>query len=374
MSIAPAPEINELGKYTWLDVLGQGGFGLVGKAQNNRTGELVAIKVLDRRSLQSEPNEEKLNESKRRVEREILHHKKLTGHPLIVEFKEVFLTKSFLCIVMEYAQGGDMFKYIIDCYRSGAPLTEDDARGWFQQVVLALRFSHKHHIVNRDIKLENTLRAFELNGPRARWWGEKDKCGRDKHIWCAKLCDFGYSKHTVNNSAPRSRVGSLPYASPEVLYAAPGETYDGEKRDVWALGVMLYCLLVTSYPFDPRKYSHPVLFQVIRDADYKFPEACKVSKEAKQLVGCLLVPKPNQRFSIDQIIKDSWFKKNLPANWDKDFSQVSTQKQNLLQTDEEIKAIVEQVFIPVRNDFDVLVDDFDTYMSDEMLDPDMEIQ
>ena len=66
-------------------------------------------------------------------------------------------------------------------------------------------------IVNRDIKLENTLLD---NSPRP----------------LVKLCDFGYSKHEKFQSAPGSRVGTPAYLAPEVILTTKGKTYDGKVR------------------------------------------------------------------------------------------------------------------------------------------------
>jgi serine/threonine-protein kinase SRK2 len=101
------------------------------------------------------------------VEREILNHRQLV-HPHIVQFKEVFLTQRYLCIAMEYAAGGDMFEYVV---RKGG-LRESEARWFFQQLVIAIDYTHRMGVANRDIKLENTL----LDGsPRP----------------LIKICDFG---------------------------------------------------------------------------------------------------------------------------------------------------------------------------------------
>jgi len=95
----------------------------------------VAIKVMNRAVLKRSPDVEY---SKQRILREILNHKRLTGHPLIIEFKEIILTPSFLCIVMEFAQGGDMHSYVSNCSKYHIPLCEDEARAWFQQFIMAV--------------------------------------------------------------------------------------------------------------------------------------------------------------------------------------------------------------------------------------------
>lgn len=67
-----------------------------------------------------------------------------------MQFREVFVTPDYLAIVMEYAAGGDMFQLVT----SKRGLSENEARWFFQQLVLGLDYCHKMGVVNRDIKLE----------------------------------------------------------------------------------------------------------------------------------------------------------------------------------------------------------------------------
>ena len=90
----------------------------------------------------------------------------------------------YLAIVMEFASGGDMFQYV----KARGGLDEADARWFFQQLVIGLDYCHRMGVVNRDIKLENTL----LDG------GARP---------LLKICDFGYSKNE-KDSLPKSKVGT----------------------------------------------------------------------------------------------------------------------------------------------------------------------
>lgn len=139
------------------------------------------------------------------TEREILNHASLS-HPHVVELRAVFLTEAHLGIAMELASGGDLFALVA---ASGRGLPEADARWYFQQIVCALDYCHRAGVANRDVKLENALLA-EPERP------------------LVKLCDFGYSKHEVAQSAPGSRVGTPAYLAPEVVLATEGQTYDGK--------------------------------------------------------------------------------------------------------------------------------------------------
>jgi serine/threonine-protein kinase SRK2 len=114
---------------------------------------------------------------------------------------------------MEYAAGGDMFQYV----KARGGLDEGDARWFFQQLLIGIDYCHRMGVVNRDVKLENTL----LDGGA---------------LPLVNICDFGYSKNE-KDSLPKSSVGTPGYTAPEVLSNA--RTYDGCAADVWSSGVML---------------------------------------------------------------------------------------------------------------------------------------
>ena len=119
-----------------------------------------------------------------------LDYSRRLHHPHIIEFKEAFLTDEYICVVMECAEGGDLFSFV----RDRRTLTEAGARWFFQQVIAALDYCHKRGVVVRDLKLENCLLHIGPEGP----------------LPILKLCDFGlskgYSMGTVA-SDPKSRVG-----------------------------------------------------------------------------------------------------------------------------------------------------------------------
>ncbi|KAH9712908.1 serine/threonine-protein kinase SAPK1 [Citrus sinensis] len=189
-------------RFEILKDIGSGNFGVAKLVRDKWSGELYAVKYIQRGH--------KIDEH---VQREIMNHRALK-HPNIIRFKEVFLTPTELAIVMEYAAGGELFERICN----------------------AGRFSEDEQICHRDLKLENTL----LDGSKAPR---------------LKICDFGYSKSSVLHSQPKSTVGTPAYIAPEVLSR---KEYDGKIADVWSCGVTLYVMLVGAYPFedpeDPRNF------------------------------------------------------------------------------------------------------------------------
>ena len=282
------------------------------QAENVETKEQVAIKLIT------------LGDRfyPKYVEREILNHRALV-HPHIVSFKEVFLTRSHLAIVMEFVGGGTLQGWV---ERHGR-LPEWQCRCFFQQLILALHYSHKSlGISHRDIKLGNVL----LN---------------DKYqVPILKLCDFGYSKdYSPVGSLPKTRVGTAAYISPEVAGASAGKAaYDSEKADVWSSAVTLYCMLAGRYPF-MNGHKAPDLYQIKSLKDKQVDDALNVlseygvSNECKVLLKHTLRVNPNKRYGLDDIMRNPWYQEFLP-----DLSKMVSKKIEYDQSDEEVRLVLSQ--------------------------------
>jgi len=323
--------------------LSHGSFGVVhlAKDMRYRPPRDVAVKFIRRGSKVT-----------KYVEAEILNHRMLI-HPHIIQFKEVFLTKEHLCIAMEYAPGGDLFRFIVqhNC------IPEKDARWLFQQLILAVDYCHKKGIANRDIKLQNLLLTIS-NAP------------------LLKVCDFGYSKCDQWQSYAKTKVGTAAYLAPEVVSNPAGQTYDGKISDIWSCGVVLYFLLVGAYPFerpDDRKQDHKdrvrKMLQRIVDVDIFYPFKILVSNEVLDLLMRIFVSDPAKRITIDEIKKHPWFLRNLP---DGAMEMNSTALESPLprgtQTEREIKEIVKEAKI-VPDIQSQIVDDLDAYFDHPDVDP-----
>ncbi|KAK9816280.1 hypothetical protein WJX74_001869 [Apatococcus lobatus] len=269
-------------RYEYVRDLSAGAHGFVQLAKDTTNHEQVAIKFLPR-------GEQTVNEY---VLRELLHHRLLL-HPHIIQFKEVFLTDDHLAIVMEYADRGDMFHHVI----AAGGYSERDCRWFFQQLILGVDYAHKMGVCSRDIKLENAL------------------CdGSQRPL--LKLCDFGYSKSTMN-SLPKSNVGTLGYAAPEVM--AGHRQYCGQAADIWSCGCVLYALAFCRYPFersdDPPAARRANIMRRSRRADYVVPtmiKECPTSQELKHLLSRMLTPNPNDRAKMNEIWSSAWFSTDLP--------------------------------------------------------------
>lgn len=183
-------------------------------------------------------------------------------------------------MVLEYA-GGELFDYIVQNGR----MKEPEARRFFQQMLCAVEYCHRHKIVHRDLKPENLLLDENLN---------------------VKIADFGLSNIMTDGNFLKTSCGSPNYAAPEVI---GGKLYAGPEVDVWSCGVILYVLLVGRLPFDDEHI--PSLFAKIARGTYSMPQW--IPSGAANLIKKMLVVNPVQRATIEDIRQDAWFMTDLPA-------------------------------------------------------------
>jgi serine/threonine-protein kinase SRK2 len=313
--------------------LNRGAYGLVVLAEDKHTKERFALKFIERGQ----------GSVSRYVHREIVNHMKLR-HPHVISLREVFLTQRHLVLVMEYAPGGDLFSLV----QSQKGLAEEDARWFFQQIVVAVDYCHKLGVCSRDIKLENTLLD---SSPRP----------------LVKLCDFGFSKDSNYHSAPTSRVGTPAYLAPEVIKAGEGAMYSGNAADIWSMGVLLYVMLCGSYPFrrreDDAKNSAAkmdALLNRIKAVDYSFPSHVNISDGAKGLVRTMLVGDPSQRATIKDIMDDPWFREGLSPevlSFNDSLVEQSKGEPVTVEIEEEIARIVKEAeYVPGKGTYMESVD------------------
>ncbi|KAI3444277.1 hypothetical protein Pfo_000942 [Paulownia fortunei] len=262
---------NVLPRYKLGKTLGIGSFGKVKLAVHTLTGLKVAIKILDRQSID--------NCEAEKVRREINIMRQLF-HPHIVRLFEVIDTPSNVYVVMEYMNSGELFYYLTE----HGKLHEDEARCFFQQIISGVEYCHRHLVVHRDLKPENLLLDLEHN---------------------VKIADFGLGNIMRDGHFLKTCCGSPNYAAPELISR---QLYAGPEVDVWSCGVILYALLCGRLPFDDDNLSG--LYAKIKSGVYTI--ANHLSESARDLIQRILVVDPMKRISIPEIRRHPWFQKHLP--------------------------------------------------------------
>lgn len=121
------------------------------------------------------------------------------------------------------------------------------------------------------------------------------------------MVDFGLSNTYSGDEKLSTACGSPCYAAPELI---KGLEYVGQKADLWSSGVVLFTLLCGHLPFEDSNTQS--LYQKILNAKYKF--TCYLSNEVKNLVQNILVPDPQMRYGLRQIMSNTWFKNKYTGN------------------------------------------------------------
>ncbi|KAL3834769.1 hypothetical protein ACJIZ3_009505 [Penstemon smallii] len=262
-------------KYDVGRLLGQGTFAKVYYGRNLKTGDSVAIKVIDKEKVLKVGL---IEQTKREIS-----VMKLVKHQHVVQLYEVMATKTKIYCVMEYAKGGELFHKI-----SKGKLKEDIARKYFQKLICAVSFCHSRGVYHRDLKPENLLLDEDGN---------------------LKVTDFGLSALSESRRQDgllHTTCGTPAYVAPEVISR---KGYDGAKADIWSCGVILFVLLAGYLPFHDSNLME--MYKKISRAEYKFPNW--VSPEARRLLSRILDPNPHTRTSMARIMESSWFKKGLDS-------------------------------------------------------------
>jgi protein-serine/threonine kinase len=180
--------------------------------------------------------------------------------------------------------GGELFEHIL----ANKYLKERDAAKLFAQLISGVDYLHRKQIVHRDLKLENLL--------------------LDKHRNII-ITDFGFANRFANeeNDLMATSCGSPCYAAPELVISEG--LYIGSAVDVWSCGVILYAMLSGFLPYDddpnnPEGDNINLLYQYIVNTKLKFPD--HLSREAKHLLQCMLVPNPEYRATLAEVMNHPW--------------------------------------------------------------------
>ncbi|KAF8443965.1 hypothetical protein L210DRAFT_3395481 [Boletus edulis BED1] len=259
-------KIRVIGNFTLGKVIGEGksptgAYGKVRMGIHRLTSTRVAIKQIPKAMSAS-------------LTREIHHHRQL-HHPHVTQMYEVIATESHIWIVTELCSGGELFDYLAEKGR----LSEDETRLIFGQLCLAVAYLHDKGIVHRDLKLENVLLD--------------ERC-------CVKLGDFGFTREYERGVYMETFCGTTGYAAPEVLQ---GKKYLGPEVDIWSMGVILYCLLTGTLPFDDD--DETIMKEKVIKGEFEDPEW--LSTGARDLLRDILQTDPSKRLTIPQILTSPWF-------------------------------------------------------------------
>lgn len=249
--------------------LGSGAYAKVKSAHAIRMNRQVAVKIINRKGA---PKDLLGKFLPREVD-----SLRAVNHENVIRLHEVIFTENQVYLIVEMAENGDLLEYI----NARKHLHEGVSQRFFTDLTNAMVKCHGAGIVHRDLKCENLL--------------------LDSH-YRIKVSDFGFATQFSGQDL-ETYCGSYAYAAPEVILGTP---YDGEKADIWSMGVILYAMAVGRLPFkdtDVKTLLSDIGSSVI------FPS--RVSEEYRSLIRTMLTFNRYDRASLDCIQLHPWMTKTF---------------------------------------------------------------
>jgi len=258
-----------------LEKLGDGSYSIVYKVKRKEDSNIYALKKVRLKGLSEKEKQNALNEVR------ILASVK---SPFVISYKEAFIEDETetLCIVMEYADKGDLYQKIVHFKKIGCLIEEIDAWKIFIQMTRGLKSLHDLKILHRDLKAANIFLFSDGT---------------------AKIGDLNVSK-VARRGVGYTQTGTPYYASPEVWKE---EVYDN-KSDIWSLGCVTYEMLTLHPPFRGKDMED--LYNKVIKGQYK-SIGKNYSEDMNEIIKYLLKVNPKDRPNCDEILKHPIIKKRL---------------------------------------------------------------
>ena len=288
-------------------LLGEGAFGQVWLVLHRH--KAYALKVCSKYDLITEG-----------AVQQVLRERQILGqlhHPFICELVASNQDDHFLYMLQEYCAGGELFSLL---ERQGGKLRESSARFYMSCIADALEYLHENRIVYRDCKPENIM-LDQFGYPQLIDFG------------CAKQFDEDQEN---NHYLSRTLCGTPRFVSPEMIEP---ERYGGGHSfpaDYWALGILLYEMLMGNNPYEFDGMSEMDVYESIVDESFTPSLSDDVSPAVQELVGKLLAHDPQRRLGSageSRVLQHRWFAdvdlatlRNRPehaAPWSPDLSDAS---------------------------------------------------
>ncbi|KAL4237040.1 Serine/threonine-protein kinase plk2 [Mactra antiquata] len=248
-------------------LLGKGGFARCYEILDLNSNKVYAGKIISKHRI-SRPHQ------RQKIMREVELQRNLK-HTNVVEFHSFFEDDENVYIVLENCSR----KSLVYMLKHRKTLTEPEVRYYMGQLVEGVKYIHHHDIIHRDLKLGNMLLNDNMD---------------------VKIADFGLATRVEFEGEKKMTVCGTPnYIAPEVLQKR-GHSF---PADIWALGCVMYALLVGHPPFETATLKETYIR--ITENRYSIPNW--ISPQARNLMTKCLTNEPELRPTLDEILSDEFF-------------------------------------------------------------------
>ena len=258
--------IKKIDNYVLEAKIGQGQFGEVFRAKHLDSGELFAVKVLNKALYK----DNKLMRRQLKLETQIMNQ---VSHPNLMRLHKSFETARNYYLVLDYCREGDLQQFMAT--RKVRHFSEREAIYILSQIRDGFGRLRSMHVMHRDLKLENIF----VHGPRV------------------VLGDFGAAK--VVKEMTSTTVGTPLNMAPEVLQ---GSDYD-HKSDLWSIGVLFYQLVVGKPPFFAFSIGE-LRAKILKHSgqNLRFRDKTHLCPRVKDFLRAVLEPDPLRRMTWDRFV------------------------------------------------------------------------
>ena len=249
--------------------LGEGSYSTVYKVRRKADLKMYALKKVKLNNLTEKEKQNALNEIRILASIKSEH---------VISYKEAFVEEKdkILCLVMEFANKGDLFQKITYYKQMQKSFEEIEIWRILIQILQGLKCLHDHKILHRDLKSANIF-LFNNN--------------------LAKIGDLNVSK-VAKSGIGHTQTGTPYYASPEVWN---DESYTS-KSDIWSLGCVIYEMITLHPPFKAENMEG-LYYKVIKGKYQKIPD--KYSKDLNEILKLMFKVDPKERQSCDELLKNN---------------------------------------------------------------------
>ena len=267
---------NKISNYEIGKIIGKGAYSIVKICRNKITKEKFAMKIYEKKNIKDDIK-------KKCILSEIEILKKL-NHPNIAKLYDTIITDKYILLIQELIDGISLREYYNLDIRNQKYLSENKLillKNIFKQIFSAFDYIHKNNISHRDIKLENILIT------------------KNSQI---KIIDFGFGIYNPKKKLQKFFCGTPNYMAPEIILK---KEYNGQKYDMWSLGILLYKLFCADFPFK-GKNEKDLYNNIIKG---KFAIKDYVPEYIQELIKQMIRLKPEQRINCEQALRSSWLSK-----------------------------------------------------------------